>query len=133
MSNEPIGSSDLDDLDVLLVDDEVAVAESTAEVLASAGLRVGTSATLDEALRVLAMRSVGTVILDHHLSGGAESERDFLTRGRRLPPVILMSGLDLDALAEIRRTYADHIVACLAKPVPPQDLIAAVRSAIRRH
>jgi DNA-binding response OmpR family regulator len=78
---------------------------------------------------VLDTRRVRSVILDHHLSGG--NGGSFLDqRGHDLPPVILVSGLGGDVLAEIQATRSDQVVGYLTKPVLPRLLIDTVRATL---
>ena len=116
-------------VDVLIVDDDSAVAESTAEVLAGAGFSVAVSSTILDALEAITTRSIGCVILDHHLAD-AGGERLLGAEGRR-PPTILMSGMGRSELARLWHQNAERLFACLPKPMPPEDLIEVVRSAVR--
>ncbi|HUC37410.1 MAG TPA: response regulator [Acidimicrobiales bacterium] len=114
-------------IDVLVVDDEPDVASSTADILRSGGLVAATSATAEEALEVIAGHEVRCVILDHQLAGNEES---FLGSGRELPPVIVMSGIGRAAIVRLQATHPADLFACLAKPVPPLELIEIVKRAI---
>jgi len=113
--------------DVLVVDDQPDVASSTADILRSDGLSAETAATVDEALQIITIRDVRCIILDHQIVGDGET---LLAGGRDLPPVIVMSGTDPDSLAEIEAVHGNRLFACMAKPVPPLDLIQVVRAAI---
>jgi len=115
-------------LDVLMVDDQLNVASSTADVLRSDGLVVETATTVDDALQVIASSDIQCVILDHHLAG--DDGGRLLDSAGHLPPVIVMSGMDRDALVEMQATYGNQLFACLTKPVGPLTLIETVRSAI---
>jgi DNA-binding response OmpR family regulator len=115
-------------LDVLVVDDGQIMADTTADILRSVGFVVAVAANLDQAHEVVASRPVGTVILDHHLRG--ENGESFLTRGRKLPPVIVISGMGQEVLKAYETIYGDKVYACLAKPVPPVDLINTVIGAL---
>jgi len=117
-----------DSLDVLVVDDEPEVAWSTAEVLRVEGLKVAIAPTIEAGLQVIDTREVRSVILDHHLAGD-DGER-FLTMRRHIPPVIVMTGIGRDALADLQATHGERLFACLAKPVPPVKLIEVVKAAM---
>lgn len=118
-------------VDVLVVDDESNVAQTTVDILRSEGLTASTAATVEEALAVIGSCKVRTVIVDHHIAG--EDGVSILDKGGELPPVIVMSGMDRDALAELEATHGDRLFACLAKPVPPRNLIEVVKVAISRR
>lgn len=114
-------------IDVLVVDDQPSVATSTADILRSEGFHAETAQTVEDALQVIASSDVGTVIVDHQIADNGES---LLTRGLDLPPVIVMSGMGRSELAKVQAAHGDRLFACLAKPVPPLDLIEVVRAAI---
>lgn len=115
-------------LDVLVVDDEPNVAQTTVEILRSEGLTAVTAATVGDALAVLESRKVRSVVLDHQIAG--EDGASFLEKGSDLPPVIVMSGMSRDGLAGLEKSHGDRLFACLGKPVPPRNLIEVVRAAI---
>jgi len=115
-------------IDVLVVEDQPDLARSTAEVLRTEGFIVATAGTVEEALRLIATRDVRSVILDHQL-GGEDGDR-FLRDGFDLPPVVAVTGMGPDLLADLRATHGDRLFACLAKPVRPTDLIKVVTAAI---
>jgi DNA-binding NtrC family response regulator len=118
-------------LDVLVVDDWPEMASSSAEVLRFGGLKVATASSLEEGLQVIATRGVRAIIVDHHLAGNDGSS--FLAMGENLPPVIVVSGIDRDVLAELQVAHGDQLFACLAKPVPPLKLIEVVRAAVESN
>lgn len=115
-------------LDVLVIDDAVDVAESTADVLRSAGLSVATTATVPEARRIVAERHVGAVIVDHSTAEWASVADK--TVPEAAPPVIVVSGMGRDSIEELVRRHGDCLFACLAKPIPPETLIDVVRAAL---
>ena len=116
-------------LDVLIVDDDPAVADSTADILAGVGLSCAVAPSLPEALAVLADGTeVGVVILDHHLAEA--SEGGDCAGPDPMPPVILMSGIRGAELHAVQRRHGPKLFAFLGKPVPPGELIAVVRRAL---
>jgi len=117
-----------DRIDVLVVDDDPDVASSSAEIFLADGMMAATAATVEEALKVVATREVQSIILDHQLAG--DDGESFLAKGRDLPPVIVMSGIGRDALAELQAAHGERLFACLAKPVPPPELIRVVKAAL---
>jgi DNA-binding response OmpR family regulator len=94
-----------------------------------AGFSVAVSLTIDDALEAVTTSAIGCVILDHHLAD-ADGEKLLGAEGQR-PPTILMSGMGRGALARLWHQNAERLFACLPKPIPPQDLIEVVRSAVR--
>lgn len=115
-------------LDVLVIDDAPDVAESTADVLRSAGLSVATASTVPEARRIVAGQQVRAVIVDHSTAEWAGSTEAHPPDP--IPHVIVVSGMGRDSIEELERTRGDCLFACLAKPVPPSRLIEVVRAAL---
>jgi DNA-binding NtrC family response regulator len=115
-------------IDVLVVDDEDDVASTTAEILERAGLTAATTATLGEARELITSHDVGSVILDHQVADANAPE--FLAVDADLPPIIVISGIGRDVLAEFEANYGDRVFACRGKPVPPHELIEVVRAAL---
>jgi len=116
-------------VDVLIVEDEPDVADSTADILKIAGFSVAVTPTVDEALTAVTTSSFGCVILDHHLAD--QSSETFLGGMEQTPPTIVLSGMGQGELAKLWHENTDRLFACLRKPVTPQDLIEVVRSAVR--
>jgi len=115
---------------ILVVDDDEAVRESTADILEAAGYAVSQSADPDDALRQLRAGDVHLLVLDLGLSthGGRQprTELDFLDRVEELPPVILLSGSGLPPRADPR------VGVFLAKPVAPRRLLDEVERMLSR-
>ncbi len=111
-------------VDVLVLEDEAAMAQTSADVLRAAGFTVATSATVDEALVVITSRVVGSVLLDH------EKAQRFLAEGRDLPPVIVLSDPGSDIFSGFQVAEIEQLFACLSMPVARADLIAAVKAAL---
>lgn len=92
---------------ILVVDDNQAVRDSTADILRSAGYSVASSADAEDALGQLEAGNVSFLILD--LGLGAQRGRepshkglDFLDRVAELPPIILVSGSGVPPTAHPR-------------------------------
>lgn len=116
---------------ILLVDDDEAVRESTADILETGGYVVHKAADADDALRELATDDVQLLILDLGLSahrGGEPSSAglDLLDRVPEAPPVILVSGSGIPPAADPR------IGAFLPKPVAPNRLLDEVERLLSR-
>jgi CheY-like chemotaxis protein len=121
-------SSDTRHLDVLVVDDRPDEACSTAGLLCSAGFSTAIATTLEVALQLMVTHEVRSVIDDHYLVD--DDGESFLERGRDLPPVIIVSGIGGDAVAELQAVHGDQLFTCLTKPVAPLDLIEVLSFAI---
>jgi DNA-binding response OmpR family regulator len=113
---------------VLVVDDRPDEACSTAQVLCSVAFNTAIATTVQVALQVMATHDVRSVILDHHLVG--DDRESFLERGRVLPPVIVVSGMGRDAVAELHAVHGDQLFTCLTKAVAALYLIEVVSFAI---
>jgi DNA-binding response OmpR family regulator len=116
-------------IDVLVVEDEWDVASTTAEILEQAGFRAEIASTLDEALAFTARYQVRSIVLDHQLAD--DDAGAFLDTATGLPPVVVVSGVGRDVLAELEEAYGAQLFACRSKPVPPPELIEVVRAAVR--
>lgn len=117
-------------LQVLLIDDNPTQLRVREAVLREGGCVVCSAMTAEEALAYLEEPSsaarFGVVVTDHILPGDSGSE--FVRRLRALNsnvPVIVITGL-----AEAEPEYHDLRVTFLAKPCPPEQLIACVRDAL---
>jgi len=100
---------------VLVVDDNEAVRETTAEVLATAGFNVKT-AQGEEAVQLLAEGDIRVLLLDVGLEHQGLAVLD---RVAAFPPVILMSG-------DARDPEDPRVSAFLPKPIPVHRLIEEV-------
>jgi CheY-like chemotaxis protein len=110
---------------ILVVDDDEAVRESTADILQAAGYAVSQAADTEDALGQLAAGYVHLLIVDVGLSThrGREPSRtglDLLDRVAELPPVILVSGSGLPPEPNPR------VGVFLPKPVAPRRLLDEV-------
>ncbi|HAM03389.1 MAG TPA: two-component system response regulator [Acidimicrobiaceae bacterium] len=110
---------------ILVVDDDAAVRESTADILEAAGYAVSQATDVEDALAHLAAGRVSLLILDLGLSGrrGREPSRvglDLLDRVAQLPPVILVSG------SNVAPTPDPRVRAFFPKPVAPSRLLDEV-------
>ena len=120
-------------LQVLLIDDSPVQLRVREAVLRDGGFAVCGASTAEEALAYLQEPSsaarFGVIVTDHVLPGDSGSE--FVRRLRVLNaniPVIVITGL-----AEAEPEYDDLGVTFLAKPCPPERLIASVQAALDGH
>lgn len=108
---------------VLVVDDEEAVSRTNAAVLSSAGFRVLSAASGDEALEVARTTPVDAVLLDYSMPGlSAQETLAGLRRSWPAMPVVCLSGLGI---------ALEGATSHLVKPVSRGELVAAVEKALR--
>ena len=118
------------DAQVLLVEDDASVRESTALLLERAGFRVTAVADGREALALLSRRNFDVVVLDLLLPGvdGLEVCRE-IRRNSQMPVVMLTAKADTsDVVAGLELGADDYIT----KPFEGAELIARVRAVVRR-
>ena len=115
---------------VLVTDDDEAVRESVADILALSGYDVLQAADGEEALRVLAQQSVHVLLLDMtmpKLDGLAVLE----ALGPPPPKVIVLSAFAYYSPEDIdRRGLGRKVTRALRKPCQPVQLLAAVNDAM---
>lgn len=114
---------------ILVIEDEPAIAESISYALRREGYAVHAAATLSEAEQALV--GVDLIVLDLMLPDG--SGFDLLGRLRRegeSPAVIVLSSRDAEAdRVAALETGADDYVT---KPFSPREIVARVRAVLRR-
>ncbi|HUO67979.1 MAG TPA: ATP-binding protein [Gammaproteobacteria bacterium] len=120
---------------VLIIDDERAVAEATSLLLELEGYQVAVASSEGEALKLALVRSPDLIVSDFHLRGGETGVGVVSAVRNRLAdtiPVVFVTGDT--AKAALADSKIDNAVL-LNKPVRADDLIAAVRNGIatRRH
>lgn len=116
---------------VLIVDDDTVILSGLRHSLERRGYRVLTANDVPEMERVLGVNPVDLVVLDIMMPG-----EDGLSACRRLaanggPPVIILSALgeEEDRITGLE-IGADHY---LSKPCSPREVVAHVRTLLRRH
>lgn len=126
MSGQPGGSPR--SLSVLVVEDEVLIADYIAGVLEEAGHRVAAIAdSVDAALAVLERAPADVAVLDVRLKGDADGvELAAELRRRFHMPFLFISGSGDPAT--LRRMTAVQPLAFLQKPFRPDQLLAALRA-----
>ena len=114
---------------IAIVDDNVSVRRSVANLLLSLGFQVESFASAEEFLCSAHWGNTGCLVLDLRMPamGGLELLAELASRGRRIPAVILTAHGDDDARERARRAGA---VAFIDKPFRSGALIEAVRSAL---
>jgi signal transduction histidine kinase/CheY-like chemotaxis protein len=118
---------------VLLVDDEVAILEPTAEILAAEGYSVVTAENGVEAIRVAREygEAIDIIILDLRMPvlGGTDAFDSLVTACPRAK-VIVSSGYEMDA--EARHLLEQGAAAFLNKPFTSEKLITTIVQAVGR-
>ncbi|MBI4290387.1 MAG: response regulator [Betaproteobacteria bacterium] len=119
---------------IAVVDDDGSVREAIAGLLKSAGFSAETFATAEEFLRSRRAKRAASMIVDVHLPGmsGLELQRHLSARGRDIPSVVISA--HADSAGELRtQALAAGALAMLPKPFGDEDLLEAVRSALRKR
>jgi DNA-binding response OmpR family regulator len=124
----PAACAEAPSADVLVVDDDVGVRSSTADILRRAGYHVEEAADGKEALELLADHQVGTILLDlrmPRLDGyglmGALADP---------PPIVVVSAHRVGEADRVR--LVPQVVSVLTKPVSPTTLLERVAAALHR-
>ena len=117
---------------VFVVDDDASLRKALSRLLRSAGFQVETLATAEEFLRRPAPDGPGCVILDVRMPGlnGLDLQRALAERHSSLPIVFITGHGDIPTSVRAMKAGA---VDFLPKPFHDEDLLAAVRQAVRRH
>jgi DNA-binding response OmpR family regulator len=113
--------------EVLVVDDEPAVADTSAEILRTAGFATLTAYDVDGALALAADHAFKVFVLDHHL--GHDTCEPILEHAEHLPPVVIVSAAHPDDLLRVAERHR-QVCSVKTKPCDPAELIKAVREAI---
>lgn len=113
---------------ILVLDDDLLLAEVYATALRSAGMNAHVVSTAGEAFEWMATRLPDLILMDVQMPGasGIEIARIIRQSRRYLSvPIVFVSGeRDFDTQLEARRFGGDEFVS---KPVDPQHLVALVR------
>ena len=115
---------------ILLVDDDAGLREQITAYLGQHGLTVHTASDATQIEPILRAQSIQLIILDVMMPG-----EDGLSACRRLsdsggPPIIIMSAMgdEIDRIVGLELGADDY----LAKPCSPRELLARIRSVLRR-
>ena len=111
---------------ILVVDDEIGMRETVAEILTAMGWEVTTAVDGDDALTRLRAGTYAVVVMDIRMPG-----RDGISVLREIggppPPVVLMTAYAADE--DVRAAAEAGSFAVLHKPVPAERLLALVAQA----
>jgi two-component system, LuxR family, response regulator FixJ len=117
---------------VHLVDDDDAVREALARLLASVGLRVQGWADAQQFLAGFDRDAIGAVVLDVRMPGmGGLALLDALRASGADQPVILLTGHGTVEMC--RRAFKSGAAEFLEKPVDDEALLEAVQATVRTH
>ena len=108
---------------VLVVDDELGMRETVAEILEGAGFKVTTASSGEDALTRLRQHEFDVVLMDIRMPG-----RDGISVLREIgpppPPVVMMTAYAVEE--QLRAAVEAQSFAVVHKPVPAKYLIALV-------
>lgn len=114
---------------VFLVDDDEAVRQSLALLIATYGLHVESASSAEEFLERWQPEAVGCLVLDIRMAGMSGLALQSLLQERRIAiPIVFITGHgDINAC---RRAFQDGAVDFLTKPVDERALMDGIRKAI---
>ena len=116
---------------VLVVEDEASIASFVAAYLKNAGYEVRTTASGNEALRIVGAEKPSLVVLDLMLPDldGVEVCKRIRQQGDELPVLMLTArDEDVDKIIGLEVGADDY----MTKPFNPRELVARVRAILRR-
>jgi two-component system OmpR family response regulator len=117
---------------LLLVDDDRQLLRLLADYLCASGYRVSTATQAREMRQVLAQHRIDLVVLDLMLPGedGLSLCRELRVRDARQLPILMLSarGDEADRVLGLEMGADDY----LAKPFATRELLARIRSVLRR-
>lgn len=127
IAGEPAGEKT-----IVIVDDDPNVREGMQDLLDSLGFEVLAFASAAEyVLSSGTADEPACLILDVTLPGISGIELQRQLAGSQHPPIVLMTG-HADILSSVRTT-GNGAVASLSKPFSPEQLLAAIDSAVRQQ
>src|SRR5258707_15311703 len=115
---------------ILAIDDDPAMRELVANYLSGNDLRVTAVATGAEMAQALAQHAIDLVVLDLRLAGEDGMELARKLREESAIPVIILTGVrdEADRIMGLELGADDY----LTKPFSPRELLARIRSVLRR-
>lgn len=118
-------------INILVVDDEIEIAELVEIYLVSDGYKVFKAGNAEEGLRILEEEDIHLVLLDIMMPGMNGLEMCQKIRESSNIPIIMLSAksTDLDKIMGLTGGADDYVV----KPFNPLELTARVKSQLRRY
>lgn len=115
---------------ILVVDDNAALAENLAEILADVGYQAAWAESAEAALEAIGRGGVAALITDYRLPGlnGAQLIAELRRRGESIPVVVMSAHTDPDTIGRSHRAGALDV---LAKPVDIGQLVNTVGDLVR--
>jgi RNA polymerase sigma factor (sigma-70 family) len=115
---------------VYIVDDDAAVRDSLGLLLGLHGYRTQPFASADNFLRVCDASFAGCLLLDIRMPGtdGLALQQLLIERGIKLPVIFMTAHGDVPT---VRAALKSGAVDYLEKPVDPDEMLAAVRTAMQ--
>ncbi|MFT4025606.1 MAG: response regulator [Novosphingobium sp.] len=117
---------------ILIVDDDKGIRSLISEFLEKHGYQTWTAADAAEMRKLLAVERFDLIVLDVMMpkEDGLSTLRGLVGSGRA-PPVIMLSavGSDIDRIVGLEMGADDY----LAKPCNPRELLARIRTVLRRQ
>jgi two-component system OmpR family response regulator len=115
---------------ILIVDDDIGIRSLVSSFLEKHGFQVDTAANVAQMNAMLAAQPYALIVLDVMMPGedGLSALRNLQKSGG--PPVIMLSavGTDVDRIVGLEIGAEDY----LAKPCNPRELLARIRTVLRR-
>ncbi|BDP41628.1 hypothetical protein DAETH_15970 [Deinococcus aetherius] len=134
MRNPPPGAGEAPPgLRLLVVDDEQQILELLGLTLGLHGFEVETARSGPDALRAARAEPFDVIVMDVLMTpwDGFETVRRLhAALGRRLPPVVFLSGLDRSE--RVPELGPDLVAAYLVKPFRPSQLVESIRQVAAR-
>ena len=115
---------------ISVVDDDESVRESLPDLIREFGFEAQTFSSAEEFLASKTIAATNCLVLDVAMPGmsGPDLQRELLLREQSIPIVFITAQRD----AAIRlRLIAQGAVDCLFKPFEPNDLLNALKTALR--
>lgn len=115
---------------VLLVDDDTELTALLAEYLTESGLKITTADGGKQALAILKSEDIDLAVLDIMMPEMSGLDLLPIIRGRSALPIIMLTGRgdDIDRILGLEMGADDY----LPKPANPRELLARIRSVLRR-
>lgn len=115
---------------ILIVEDELIIAEAMAEKLEAMGYKVvGQAISYDEAIEALRNESPDICLLDIQLSGGRSGIEvaEYIRSQKNIPLIFITSNTGKDVLEQVKHVKPNGY---LVKPYKKEDLFASIELAI---